>query len=209
MLRRRRFTPAQKRSLTEFWPDYGLRVDDGLIDPQKVFGRKALLVMEIGFGMGDSLLTMLQQQSESDFIGVEVHSPGVGHLLNRVAKLEANNLRIYKADVMGVLKRCIPDDCLDRVQIFFPDPWPKKRHHKRRLINEIFVNLMGSKLKCTGILHLATDWPQYADSMNAVIDNTDLFEPLSERAPTRSKTKFEQRAERRGDHIIDLCYLKK
>lgn len=208
MLREGRFTAAQKKALREFWPQYGLEVENGLIDPEKVFGRRAQLVMEVGFGMGDSLLCMLNQQPEADFIGVEVHSPGVGHLLNRVAKTGAGNLRIYRADVKDVLQRCLPDNCLDRAQIFFPDPWQKKRHHKRRLIDEEFVNLVAAKLKPEGKLHLATDWPQYADSMHAVIDNSDHFKILSGEVVSRPKTKYEQRAESFGHQVFDFCFVK-
>ncbi len=208
VLRQGRFTPAQKRALREFWPNYGLEVEKGLIDTEKVFARKAKLVMEIGFGMGDSLFTMLQEQPDSDFIGVEVHSPGVGHLLHRVAKAAAGNLRIYKADATDVLQRCLPDDSLDRVQIYFPDPWPKKRHHKRRLIDAHFVDLLAPKLKSAGRLHVATDSSQYADSMRAVIDASDHFTPLSDDEISRPKTKYEQRAERSEHRVFDLCYLK-
>ena len=165
-------------------------------------------ILEIGFGMGDSLFTMLQEQPDSDFIGVEVHSPGVGHLLHRVAKAAAGNLRIYKADATDVLQRCLPDDSLDRVQIYFPDPWPKKRHHKRRLIDAHFVDLLAPKLKSAGRLHVATDSSQYADSMRAVIDASDHFTPLSDDEISRPKTKYEQRAERSEHRVFDLCYLK-
>ena len=208
VLRQGRFTAAQKRSLIQYWPRYGLEVENGVIDPAELFGRKAELVMEVGFGMGDSLLSMLRQQPDTDFIGVEVHAPGVGHLLHRVAKLGAGNLRIFKADVIDVLQGCIPPACLDQVQIFFPDPWPKKRHHKRRLINERFVDLVQSKLKPAGLLHLTTDWPEYADSVKSVMGKFEYFQSKSDPVICRPKTKYEQRAEKLGHPIIDLCYEK-
>jgi len=209
VLREGRFTPAQKRAVMQFWPEYGLEIESGPIDPEKVFSRRAPLVMEIGFGMGDSLLTMLKQQPEVDFLGVEVYAPGVGHLLNRVARSGASNLRIYKADALDVLQRCIPFNCLDRMQIFFPDPWPKKRHHKRRLIDDHFVSLAESKLKPGGELHLATDWVAYAESMKVVIGKSARFEPLLDRMLSRPKTKYEQRAEISEHQIVDLCFIKK
>ncbi len=208
VLREGRFTPAQKRALHELWPAYGLEVEDGLISPEEVFGRRAPLVMEIGFGMGDSLLSMLQLQPDADFIGVEVHSPGVGHLLNRVAKKSARNLRIYRADATDVLQSCLPPSCLDKVQIFFPDPWPKKRHHKRRLIDAAFVALLAAKLKPAGRLHLATDLPQYAESMVAVIGTSGQFSVLPDEGISRPKTKYEQRAETVGDQVFDFCFTK-
>jgi len=178
------------------------------------FARSAPVVLEIGFGMGDSLAQQAITQSQNNFIGIEVHRPGVGHLLSLIAKHELNNIRIYCTDAVEALKHCIPDNSLDSVQIFFPDPWPKKRHHKRRLVQRPIVKLIVSKLKAGGTLHLATDWENYAEHMLEVLNacseltNTSTNGPFVERPDSRPLTKFESRGKRLGHGVWDLVFRK-
>ena len=134
-----------------------------------------------------------------------MHGPGVGHLLRLAASEGLSNLRVYRHDVVEVLKYCIPDNCLDVVQVFFPDPWPKKKHHKRRLVNSEFVRLVGDKLRHQGVLHLATDWPVYAQQMQEVITSSNVFD-IREQGRARPETKYERRAKNLGHNIVDLVY---
>jgi tRNA (guanine-N7-)-methyltransferase len=209
-----RTTRAQQRALAEWWGRFGVETDRSLLELDGLFGRRAPLVLEIGFGDGESLVTMATAHPELDYLGIEVHRPGIGHLLLRVATLGLNNVRVICADAVEVLERQIPDHCLDRVQIFFPDPWPKTRHHKRRLIQPPFVSLLARKLKPAGRLHVATDCEQYAwaildllnqtsDLVNAAAGN--LFAP---RPTYRPLTKFEQRGQRLGHGVWDLVFMR-
>ncbi len=215
VLRGGRITDGQRKAFEANWPRYGLEPDDGLIDYADLFQRQANTLLEIGFGMGDSLLQMAQAAPESNFIGVEVHSPGVGRLLADIERAQLTNLRVYQADAVDVLQRCIADASLTCVQIFFPDPWHKKRHHKRRLIQPEFVALVSSKLAEHGVLHIATDWQPYAEHCmqvlraNRQLHNTagsDSFVPRPERRPL---TKFEQRGQRLGHGVWDLVFERK
>jgi len=157
VIREGRMTDGQKRALEDHWSAMGLEVDDGLIDARRLFSVEQPLTLEIGFGMGDSLFEMASSQPLVNFIGVEVHRPGVGHLLRLSAKAGLSNLRVFSADSVDVIKRCLPSESLDNVQIFFPDPWHKKKHNKRRLINPGFINLLAPCLKTQAVLHIATD----------------------------------------------------
>ena len=163
VLRTGRITESQKRAFDRHWHQFGLTVADGLIDQEKTFGRIAPLVVEVGFGMGESLLSMAQQADDTDFLGIEVHTPGVGRLMNNLAAKEINNVRLYREDALLVLEHCLADNCVDRLQLYFPDPWPKKKHHKRRIVQSEFTRLVWRKLKAGAVFHLATDWRPYAD----------------------------------------------
>lgn len=213
VLRQGNMTPAQRRALEMLWPKYGLAVTKDAIDPTAVFGRAAPLVMEIGFGMGQSLVAQAQAFPDVNFIGVEVHAPGVGACLHALEKAQLCNLRIYHADSWEVLTRCISDQALDRVQVFFPDPWPKRRHHKRRLIQPAFIALIKQKLAPHGILHLATDWEDYAKHMRKVLEASELTNVAGvgnyhARPSERPLTKYEQRGQSLGHPVFDLVFVK-
>ncbi len=214
VIRGGRITVGQKNAFDNFWPQYGLSLFGGPLDVQQTFGRQAPLVLEIGFGMGDSLLTMAQQETDKDFIGIEVHPPGVGCLINNAGKAEINNLRVYMADAIDVLDDCIADGSLDRFQLFFPDPWHKKKHHKRRIVQPAFVEKIKTKLKPGGLMHMATDWEAYAEHMMEVLSAADGLRNLagefqySPRPEHRPITKFEKRGERLGHGVWDLLFEK-
>lgn len=205
VLREGRMTSGQQRAIDRLWPRYGLSIEAGELDYCRCFGRSAPTVLEIGFGMGDSFLEMATAAPGVNFIGIEVHRPGVGHLLGLAESMGADNLRVYNADGVEVLTHSIPTDSLDRVQIFFPDPWHKKKHHKRRLISPTFAALVESRLKPGGILHAATDWPDYADTMIEALASTRM-EPVT--PPARPCTKYEQRGVRLGHEVRDLAWRK-
>ncbi|TGG90075.1 tRNA (guanosine(46)-N7)-methyltransferase TrmB [Natronospirillum operosum] len=213
VMRTGRMTPGQQRALSEQWPRLGLEADGQPLDLNAIFQRTAPVTLEIGFGMGDSLLTMAEQAPERDFIGIEVHLPGVGRLINRAHEAGVTNLRVMKDDAVEILQRQIGDGTLDRVQIFFPDPWHKKRHHKRRLIQPEFVALLARKLQPGGWLHLATDWENYAEHMLEVMAQSPDFRNTAPdggyqpgRPAFRPLTKFEQRGERLGHGVWDLIF---
>lgn len=210
-----RITEGQKTAFDKYWPQYGLSLHHGELDLVGSFERDAPMVLEIGFGMGDSLLQMLAAEPEKNFIGIEVHPPGVGRLINNAGKEGLSNLRVYLADAKDVLEDCIPEASIDRLQIYFPDPWHKKKHNKRRLIQTEFVLKLAQKLKPQGVLHLATDWQPYAEHMLEVIEpldelgnmaGSDLYSPRPDYRPV---TKFEKRGERLGHGVWDLLYVKK
>jgi tRNA (guanine-N7-)-methyltransferase len=213
VIRAGRMTEGQKQAVSEQWPRYGLEVADGMIDPIAIFGRRAPLVLEIGFGMGGSLAAMAKAHPELDYIGVEVHAPGIGNLLKLADAESLTNLRVYQADAVDVLQRCIPDGLLATVQIFFPDPWHKKRHHKRRLIQPAFVQGLRVKLAEGGVLHMATDWEEYAQQMMEVLSAAPGWRNRFGAGAwatehDRPSTKFEQRGERLGHGVWDLMFEK-
>jgi tRNA (guanine-N7-)-methyltransferase len=214
VIRAGRMTAGQKAAFDRYWQHYGLSLFDGAIDPQAVFGRSAPLVVEVGFGMGDSLLAMAAAEPDKNFIGIEVHPPGVGRLINNAGKEGIHNLRVYMADAIDVLKDCIPAASLDRFQLYFPDPWHKKKHHKRRIVQPGFVDLVRSRLKPGALLHLATDWENYAEQMAEVLQasaglaSAGGASPFVERPAFRPITKFEQRGARLGHGVWDLLYRK-
>lgn len=160
--------------------------------------------MEIGFGMGDSLARQAKENPGTGYIGIEVHKPGLGHLLKLMEEEDLLNLRLYAQDSLEVLEASIAENSLDRVQIFFPDPWPKKRHHKRRIINRPFIRLLERKLKPGGIVHIATDWQHYADEVSLLFESEERFAPVT--PPARPGTKFEARGLKLGHSITDLAY---
>ena len=204
-----RLTAGQQRALKNLWPLYGLE-HDGQLDQHIAADRN--IVLEIGFGMGDSLAQMAADKPDTLFIGIEVHRPGVGHLLKLVQTHKLNNVRIYNADAVEILTHCIPDHFLQKIQIFFPDPWHKKRHHKRRLIQTAFLRLFALKLKPGGLFHIATDWQDYAEhcvealSQVPEFKNTATTPPYCPRPSFRLLTKFEQRGRRLGHGVWDLIY---
>jgi tRNA (guanine-N7-)-methyltransferase len=209
-----RMTRSQAHALETAWPCYGLEFSPGLLDFTAIFGREAPLVLEIGFGMGLSLLSMAAQAPEQDFIGIEVHRPGVGALLAGMVAQQVRNIRIFCMDAVQVLQTVIPDNSLNRVQIFFPDPWPKKRHHKRRLLQAAFIELLYQKLQPEGILHIATDWQAYAAEVLVLLEGNLKFHNCQAeggympRPATRPLTKFEQRGQRLGHGVWDIMFTK-
>ena len=212
VIRASRMSPSQKQAYRELWPHWGLELDDGMLNCKKVFGRDAPLVFEIGFGMGESLATMAKNEPDKNFIGVEVHPPGVANLLKRIDEREITNLRIYNTDVIEVLKQAILLESIERVQIYFPDPWPKKRHHKRRLIQSDFLELLKPRMKSEAILHVATDWQEYAEQTLELLNETkDLVNSVKSgfvpRPEYRPVTKFEKRGIGLGHDIYDLVFV--
>ena len=214
VLRQGRFTEAQQRAFDRLWPRFGIDYAGAPRDFDALFGRKAKRILEIGFGNGEALRHSAQRDPERDHIGIEVHAPGVGRLLNALAADDAKNARIYHHDAVEVLEREIADASLDEIRIYFPDPWHKKRHHKRRLVNPEFAGLLVRKLAHGGRLHLATDWQDYAERMWDVLDATP---GLCNRAGLRGhvprpdwrpQTHFESRGQRLGHGVLDLLYDK-
>lgn len=212
VMRAGRMTEGQQRGLDQGGPRFILPLTDAPVDFDHVFGRSAPRTLEIGFGMGHSLLEMAAASPEQDFIGVEVHRPGVGALLNGVLTQGLSNLRVYDCDAIEVLKRCIADASLDRLLLFFPDPWHKSRHHKRRIVQPAFAELVRTKLKPGGVLHMATDWEPYADYMLEVMSVAPGYRNQAsdgrwvERPSERPVTKFERRGERLGHGVWDLKF---
>lgn len=213
--RQSRTTRAQRRALQTLLPKYGLDPEQGRFEFAAIFGREARRTLEIGFGNGENLLALARAHPDEDFLGVEVHRPGIGRLLLALEAEKPGNLRLVCADALEVLGRCVADASLDAVQIFFPDPWPKKRHHKRRLVQPEFAALLARKLKRGGRLHLATDWPEYAEHMLAVLAASPDFTNLAEdggympRPEQRSLTKFENRGLKLGHVVLDLIFVRR
>ncbi len=212
VMRAGRTTEGQQKALDEVWPFMGLEVKEGSVVFSELFGREAPVVLEIGFGMGDSLIEMASQQPENNYIGIEVHKPGVGRLLSRANEAGVSNIRVYAEDAIEVLAQCIPDNSLDVLQLFFPDPWHKKKHHKRRIVQPEFVQTVRKKLKVGGYFHMATDWENYAEHMMDVMTEAEgyqnkagerIYSPQPEWRPV---TKFQKRGERLGHGVWDLMF---
>jgi len=209
-----RMTAAQNRALGILWPRYGVEPGSP-INFQELFGRECPVVLEIGFGNGESLALMAEQNPDRCYLGVEVHRPGVGSLLLNIERLGLTNLRLSMSDSVELLQSQIADHSLSAVQIYFPDPWPKARHHKRRLIQAEFVQLLRRKLKANGTVHMATDWPDYADHMLDVMEHADGFTndagpgQWTPRPAWRPETKFERRGLRLGHPVHDLVFTRR
>jgi tRNA (guanine-N7-)-methyltransferase len=209
-----RLTPSQQRALRELWPSYGVDFGPEVIDFDAVFGRHAPLVLEIGFGNGDTLVQQALENPDLNFVGIEVHEPGVGHCLLRAHEAGLSNLKLIRHDAIEVLGSQIPAESLQRVNIYFPDPWPKKRHHKRRMIQPAFLDLLHSRLEAGGTLHIATDWANYAEHIDEILSHSRLFECAERREHDgempldRPRTKFERRGLRKGHRIWDWRYVK-
>ena len=211
VMRAGRMTSGQSRALEELWPRYGVEYAPAPLDLDELFGRAAPRTLEIGFGNGDHLAALAAAHPERDYLGVEVHRPGVGHLLMLAAADDLSNLRASAHDAVEVLRNQIPERSLDEVLVLFPDPWHKKRHHKRRLIQPPFVELLGMRIAPGGILHLATDWEDYAHQMLEVMRGASLS--FTNESPTgdwmprpdeRAPTRFERRGARLGHGVWDL-----
>lgn len=209
-----RLTPGQQRALDELLPRFGLPLpaSPARLDLAAIFGRAAPVTLEIGFGDGESLVEQAASHPERGFIGTEVHRPGVGHLLRALERRGLDNVRVSDRDAVELLEYYLAPASLDSVQVFFPDPWHKKRHHKRRLIQPPFVRLLATRLCVGGRLHLATDWSDYAEHMMAVMAECrrwftpDGPVPAPGRPPQRPVTKFERRGRELGHEVIDLLY---
>lgn len=209
-----RLTKGQQKAIDECWPKMGLEHQQGLLDFSQIFGRNAPVVLEIGFGMGKSLVAMAAAEPEKDFIGIEVHRPGVGACLSEAQAAGLTNLRVFEHDAVEVLADCIADNSLSRMQLFFPDPWHKKRHHKRRIVQADFAQKLRQKLQVGGVFHMATDWQNYAEYMLEVMSAAPGYKNLSvdndyvPRPEHRPLTKFEQRGHRLGHGVWDLMFEK-
>jgi tRNA (guanine-N7-)-methyltransferase len=214
VLRAGRMTEGQQKAMEAVWPEMGLELQQGMLDLNEVFGREAPVVLEIGFGMGDSLVEMAKDQPEKNYIGIEVHRPGVGRLLSNAEKAELSNIRVFCDDAIEVLAQCIPDGSLSCIQLFFPDPWHKKRHHKRRIVQPEFAQTLRKKLKVGGVFHMATDWENYAEHMMEVMSEADGYQNVagdgqySPQPEWRPVTKFQKRGERLGHGVWDLMFEK-
>ena len=209
VLRQGRTTSAQKRALDELFPRHGLPFQSKEIVLARVFGRVAPLVLEIGSGMGETTAAIAQARPDVDFIAVEVHGPGVGSLLNRIESMGLENLKVVRHDALEVMASMIPDASLAAIHLFFPDPWPKKRHHKRRLVQPAFAALAARKLAPGGTLHAATDWPQYAEHMREVFSAEPRLAPAATGFVERPPTKFQARGQRLGHPISDLYWTRR
>lgn len=202
-----RITEAQKEAIERLWPRYGIDLPDDELDLDELFGRSAGRVLEIGFGNGDSLVVQASENPGLDFLGIEVHRPGIGHCLLQAEAADIDNLRVACHDAVDALKQNIPDRSLARVNLYFPDPWPKKRHHKRRLLQEEFLGLIGAKLAGGGSFYIATDWENYAGHIDDVVADSTLFRVKErrvhggERPLDRPPTKFERRGLALGHKI--------
>ncbi len=205
-------TPAQQDVLDTLWPLFGVENDQEVLDLNALFGREAKKKMEIGFGRGDALVTMAKTHPEHDYLGIDVYRPGTNHLLKEIKAAQLTNVRVLCADAVDVLQYRLPEQCLDAIYLFFPDPWPKKRHHKRRLVQPEFVHLIATRIKSGGCFHLATDWQNYAEQMLQVLEAAPEFincvkeGKFAPRPSARPLTKFEQRGRRLGHDIRDLLY---
>jgi tRNA (guanine-N7-)-methyltransferase len=205
-------TRAQQRAWQDLWPSLGVEVAGSILDLHSIFGRSARRTVEIGFGNGEALVALAASRPDEDFLGIEVHRPGAGHLMLRCEELGVGNLRILSQDAVDVLAQRLPPDCVDEVLLYFPDPWPKKRHHKRRIVQEGFVALVASRLRSGGVFRLATDWQPYADWMLETLGRCPLLRnespdgAWSPRPASRPPTRFELRGQRLGHAVRDLAF---
>ncbi len=216
VIRSGRMTEGQQKALDEHWLEYRLSLFDGApASWHEVFQRDAPRVLEIGFGMGDSLLEMAINEPDKDFIGIEVHLPGAGRLISNAVDKNVSNLKIYLADAVDVLEDCIAEQSLSRIQIYFPDPWHKRKHAKRRLIQTDLVERLCTRLEPGGILHIATDWQDYAEHIAKVVNVVSGFQNMAEvgqycpRPAYRPETKFERRGLKLGHGVWDLMYKRR
>ncbi len=204
-----RLTASQQRALDELWPAYGIEYSAEAIDFGAVFGRRAPVVLEIGFGNGETLVEMAADHPDQDYLGIEVHEPGVGHCLIAADKAGISNLKLLNHDAMEVLEHQLPSGSLARINLYFPDPWPKKRHHKRRIVQPGFLTLCADRLAADGSMHIATDWANYAEHIDEAFaaskhfDCAERREHQGDRPLDRPVTKFERRGLRHGHSIVD------
>jgi tRNA (guanine-N7-)-methyltransferase len=212
VLRQGRFSPAQQRAHAELMPRLGIDFRAQPLDFKALFGREAPVVVEIGSGMGETTARIAAENPESDYVAIEVHAPGVGSLLRRVDEEGLTNVRVVQHDAFEVLRDMVPAGSLAGIHVFFPDPWPKKRHHKRRLVQPAFAELAASRLARGGRLHVATDWQEYADQILAVLSVvpglTNTAAGFAPRPAWRPETKFEQRGRRLGHGVWDVLFTR-
>ena len=207
-----RLSKAQAIGLNELWDDYGINPNGKLLNLNKLFLSPNNVTLEVGFGNGDSLLEMAIQNPNLNFLGIEVYEAGVGRLINEASKNKLTNLKIIKEDAVEVLNNNIPDDSISHFQLFFPDPWHKKRHHKRRIVQTSFLDLLTKKLKNNGIVHIATDWENYAEHIMETLESHSYFKNCagdhiySERPEQRPLTKFENRGQKLGHGVWDIIF---
>lgn len=213
VLRQGRVSNAQQRFYDEGMPRWGIPYAPGVIDLDATFGRHAPVILEIGCGMGETTATIAAAQPQNDYLGIEVHTPGVGSLLKEIGERELTNLRVIQHDAVEVVRDMIVPGTLAGIHIFFPDPWPKKRHHKRRLIQQTFVELLASRLVHGGYIHCATDWQEYAEQMLEVLAAEPLLENtaagFAPRPHYRPQTKFESRGLRLGHGVWDVMFRRR
>jgi len=213
VLRQGRFSPGQQRAYDELMPKFGIAFVPAPLDFAAAFGRAAPRILEIGFGMGETTARIAAGNPGFDYLGVEVHTPGVGALLKHVDEQALTNIRVVQHDAVEVVRDMIPPGSLAGIHVFFPDPWPKKRHHKRRLLQPDFVQLLSTRLAPGGYLHAATDWQEYAEHILATLSNeqslTNRHPGYAERPSTRPETKFEQRGLRLGHGTWDIVFEKR
>ena len=214
VLRAGRITEAQKRALAELLPRFGIPFTPAPVDLDEVFGRRAPRVLEIGFGNGDTLVELAARRPEADFIGAEVHPPGIGHCLLEIEARGLANVRVVAHDAVEVLEHMIAPGTLDEVLLYFPDPWPKKRHHKRRIVQPAFATLVADRLKPGGLFKLATDWEPYAAWMLEILNSSPAFANAAAdggciERPERGATRFERRGRRLGHRVFDLEFRKR
>jgi len=212
VVRAGRMTEGQQRAYDENWAEFGLELDAGLLDYEQLFGNTGSVTVEIGFGMGDSLIEMARRAPEKNFIGIEVHPPGVGRLLARAKEEGLTNIRVFCDDAIEVLAQCIPDGSLAGVQLFFPDPWHKKKHNKRRIVQPEFAQTIRNKLTIGGVFHMATDWEPYSEHMMEVMSAAEGYKnqagdgQFSPQPDFRPVTKFQKRGEKLGHGVWDLMF---
>lgn len=213
VLRQGRVSNAQRRAYDTLLPQFGIPYAAQPIDLDRVFGRRAPKILEIGFGMGETTATIATQHPECDYLGIEVHTPGVGSLLKTIAEHNLTNVRIIQHDAVEVLRNMIAPDTFDAVHVFFPDPWPKKRHHKRRLIQPPLITMLCEKLKPGGYIHAATDWQEYAEQILAVMlaepRLANTAESYAPRPDYRPQTKFETRGLKLGHGVWDVIFRRR
>ncbi|HNP63527.1 MAG TPA: tRNA (guanosine(46)-N7)-methyltransferase TrmB [Woeseiaceae bacterium] len=209
-----RLTPSQDKALADLWPDLGVEYSGQALNFADLFGRDAPVVLEIGFGNGESLVEQAADNPQDNFLGIEVHDPGVGHCLLKARDAGLGNLRLISHDAIEVLANMVPLRSLARVNLYFPDPWPKKRHHKRRIVQPDFLKLLADRLDDGGTLNIATDWAGYAEHIDAVLGASELFacrerrEHDGDHPLDRPGTKFERRGLKKGHRIWDWCFEK-
>ena len=213
VLRAGRMSPAQARALEELWPRFGVEYREAIFPAAEVFGRNAPLVLEIGFGMGETTAQIARAQPELDFLAVDVHVPGVGSLLRQLAAQDIPNVRVMQHDAVEVVRTMIAPGSLQGIHVYFPDPWPKARHHKRRLLQTPFVELLSSRLAPGGYFHCATDWEHYAEQMLEVLSAEPALANsaagYAQRPDWRPPTKFEKRGVRLGHGVWDLLFKRR